>query len=153
MHQVLQEARHYRWGEYNDTFLCIWAVFVLKKVSRVFTNGLVPLISSCSLFTDLLSGVLYLSYLINKFLLNQNHPLREHLSAELHSPRPRNDKHKLTWLSIICRSHLKLAPYIPGAEDVPPFPCHGVNYHSRSLSTTISHPNIPQSLVCSITSL
>ena len=60
--------------------------------------------------------------MINKFLLNQNHPLREHLSAELHSPRPRNDKHKLTWLSTICRSHLKLAPYIPGAEDVPPPP-------------------------------
>ena len=57
--------------------------------------------------------------MLNKFLLNQNHPLREHLSAELHSPRPRNDKHKLTWLSTICRSHLKLAPYIPGAEEVP----------------------------------
>ena len=60
--------------------------------------------------------------MINKFLLNQNHPLREHLSAELHSPKPRNDKHKQTWLNTICRSHLKLAPYIPGTEDVPPPP-------------------------------
>ena len=60
--------------------------------------------------------------MINKFLLNQNHPLREHLSPELHSPRPRNGKHKLTWLSTICRSHMKLAPYIAGEENVPPPP-------------------------------
>ena len=40
------------------------------------------------------------------------------------SPRPPNAKHKLTWLSTICRSHLKLASCIPGAEmaiHVPPW--------------------------------
>ena len=56
--------------------------------------------------------------MINKFLLNQNHPLHAHLSDELHSPRIRNVKHKHTWLNTICRSHRKLAPFIPGVENV-----------------------------------
>ena len=58
--------------------------------------------------------------MINKFLLNQNHPLHEQLADELHFPRPRDAKHKLTWLSPICRSHRKLAPFITEAENVTP---------------------------------
>ena len=58
--------------------------------------------------------------MVNKFLLNPNHPIHEQLAYELHFPRPRNAKHKLTWLSTICRSHRKLAPFIPEAENVAP---------------------------------
>ena len=58
--------------------------------------------------------------MINKFLLNPNHPLREYIDAELHSPATRNHRHKLPWLSTICRAHNKLSPYTPEAEYVPP---------------------------------
>lgn len=33
-------------GEYDDTFLSIWAVVVREEVGRVFTSGLAPLISN-----------------------------------------------------------------------------------------------------------
>ena len=56
--------------------------------------------------------------MINKFLLNQNHPLHNHIRDELNCPRIRNAKHKHTWLNTICRSHRKLAPFIPGVENV-----------------------------------
>ena len=62
--------------------------------------------------------------MINKILLNQNHPLQEQLVDELQFPRPRNTRNKLTWLTTICRSHRKLAPFIPEAEmstHVPPW--------------------------------
>ena len=76
--------------------------------------------------------------MINKFLLNQNHPLREHLSEELNSPRPRTSKHKLTWLSTICRSRHKLTPFIPGAENVP----HASPWSPLSLYIT-THVHLP----------
>ena len=84
--------------------------------------------------------------IINKFLVNQNHPLREHLSEELNSPGPQNSKFKFTWLSTICRSHQKLAPYIPGTDNVAPSPPWYPDYdHLPPKHTT-------QSLVCFITS-
>ena len=58
--------------------------------------------------------------MINKCLFNPNHPLREQLNAELHSPATCNHRHKLPWLSTICRAHNKLSPYTPEAEYVPP---------------------------------
>ena len=57
--------------------------------------------------------------MINKFLFNPNHPLREQIDAELHSPATRNHRHKLPWLSTICRAYSKLSPYTPEAEYVP----------------------------------
>ena len=54
--------------------------------------------------------------MINKIMINQNHPLHEQVADELQYPRPRNVKPKLTWLTSICRSHRKLSPNIPGAE-------------------------------------
>ena len=57
--------------------------------------------------------------MINKCLFNPNHPLREQLDAELHSPATCNHRHKLPWLSTICRAHNKLSPYTPEAEYVP----------------------------------
>ena len=50
--------------------------------------------------------------MINKFLLNQNHPLQEYLSAELVSPQPQNTRLKQKWLSTIYHAHRKLSPYI-----------------------------------------
>ena len=58
--------------------------------------------------------------MINKFLFNPNHPLREFIDAELHSPTTRNHRHKVPWLTTICRAHTKLSPYTPEAEYVPP---------------------------------
>ena len=57
--------------------------------------------------------------MINKFLLNANHPLHEYLSAELVSPQPQNTRHKKKWLSTICRAHRKLSPSIPATDIVP----------------------------------
>ena len=57
--------------------------------------------------------------MINKFLLNANHPLQEYLSVELVSPQPQNTRHKKTWVSTICRAHRKLSPSIPATDIVP----------------------------------
>ena len=57
--------------------------------------------------------------MINKFLLNANHPLQEYLSAELVSPQPQNTRHKKKWLSTICRANRKLSPSIPATDIVP----------------------------------
>ena len=58
--------------------------------------------------------------MINKFLLNQNHPLYEQIYGELNAPRTHNAKHKSTWINTICHSHRKLAPFIPEVENVHP---------------------------------
>ena len=71
--------------------------------------------------------------MINKFILNQNHPLYEQLYGELYAPRPHNAKHKSTWITTICHSHRKLAPYIPEAEAVP---------HTQPWSAPPYHVNI-----------
>ena len=57
--------------------------------------------------------------IINKFLVNANHPLQEYLSAELVSPQSQNTRHKKMWLSTICRAHRKLSPSIPATDIVP----------------------------------
>ena len=75
--------------------------------------------------------------MFNKLLLNQKHPLREHLSDKLFTPRPRNAKHKLTWLSILCREHHTF---------------QRKRTHHLPAITTIFRPNITKSLVYSITS-
>ena len=56
--------------------------------------------------------------MINKFILNPNHPLHEHINAELYSPATRTHNRKVPWLSTICRAHTKLSPYTPEAEIV-----------------------------------